>query len=195
MNQVIPYSQTKLAHELWEGLIEPGDTAIDATCGNGKDSVALASFLFPHPKARLIVIDIQKKALENTELALKGFLSDQQLQQVSFLHSCHSQMPKDLKPKLITYNLGYLPGSDKQLTTQAFTTLASIECALALLEPKSCISIMIYKGHEQGKKEDEALKNYLKSLDNSYFSCRSFNKLNFSLAPELIWVECLKKNT
>ena len=38
---------TALAHSLWRETIIPGvDTVIDATCGNGKDSVALSEMLF-----------------------------------------------------------------------------------------------------------------------------------------------------
>ena len=57
-------------------------------------------------------------------------------------------------PKLIVYNLGYLPGSDKLLTTKTSSTLLSVEKALSLIAPNGAISITCYPGHEEGKKEE-----------------------------------------
>merc|ERR1719491_1039742 len=66
---------TALAHSLWKTVIRPyDDIVIDATCGNGKDAVALCSMLFPEieeeedtisassTSPKLICIDIQKRA-------------------------------------------------------------------------------------------------------------------------------------
>ena len=130
---------TALAHSLWQSTILPyQDTVIDATCGNGKDCVALAKMLFPNsmnsdddcnddlgivldddstsPKPQLIGIDIQSRAIQNTKQSLLSSLSsDVYYNHVTILEQSHEhlmEVPRDMNSVgLICYNLGYLPGA------------------------------------------------------------------------------------
>ena len=80
--------------------------------------------------------------------------------------------------KAITFNFGYLPGSDHKIATHPSTSLAAIESALNLLKKGGIINLCIYSGGDTGYEEKEAILNYLKTLDskkwlvivNSYFN-------------------------
>lgn len=144
-----------LAHALWKGIIAPGDLAIDATAGNGHDSLVLASL-----GATLYVLDIQKKALETTEERLASYKNV-----LYFLQSHATFPPLPKPPKLIIYNLGYLPGGDKTLTTTLKSTLESLTLATHLLAPQGMITLMCYSGHPEGAKEEAALLLFTSFLE------------------------------
>ena len=141
-------SHLTFAHSLWREQLHPGSSAIDATCGNGYDSL----FLLQCGLSHLYCLDIQREALEMT----KGRLAE--FKNFSLHRVCHSTFPMVEKPvDLIVYNLGYLPGGDKGLTTRTETTLLSIESGLKLLTKRGLISVMVYPGHREGKREEESL--------------------------------------
>ena len=47
------------------------------------------------------------------------------------------------------YNLGWLPGGDKSITTKLEDTLESIEAAKRLVKHGGMISVMLYRGHAE----------------------------------------------
>ena len=155
---------TALAHSLWRETIIPGvDTVIDATCGNGKDSVALAEMLFDQTLARgndeeqpeLLCIDIQSRAAANTTEALRNVLHSD-----IFENHCrvlggtsHAPLPQPRNSQsvgLICYNLGWLPGSsadDKSaFATKTVTTMYSLTDAALMLRVGGLLSVMTYPG-------------------------------------------------
>lgn len=52
---------TEAAKAAWASLVSPGDTVVDATCGNGHDTLALARLVGPH--GCVIALDIQVSAV------------------------------------------------------------------------------------------------------------------------------------
>ena len=66
--------------------------------------------------------------------------------------------------KAIVFNLGYLPGGDKALTTRAKTTMAAVQDAMDLLQPDGLICITMYSGHSEGKREKESLLDFAEAL-------------------------------
>jgi len=169
-----------LAKNYWKAHLKPNDLSIDATCGNGHDSLFLADI------SSVISIDIQVQAINNTRALLEKHGKRGTLHNIS--HSEIDQIPLPQSPHLIVYNLGYLPHGDKSITTQTETTLISIQKSINLLSPKGAISITCYPGHTEGKKEEEHLINLLKlPVYNNLNIChhRWINKTN---APSLIWI-------
>lgn len=140
------------AHQFWKEHLKPTDHVIDATCGNGKDTAVLASLA-----AHVYAIDIQLDAIEKAQVFV-------QAKNVSFLHQCHTQLPQNQNVTLIIYNLGYLPGGNKQLTSQTETTLISVSRALAILPIGGALSITCYPGHPEGAVEEKALQKWSKTL-------------------------------
>lgn len=57
------------------------------------------------------------------------------------------------------YNLGYLPGSDKSITTSAQSTVASLRNALPYVS--RFISISCYRKHPGGDDEYLAVKDFV----------------------------------
>jgi len=178
-----------LAHSLWSTILRPHvDTAIDATCGNGHDSLVLARLLFPPENkrstsgslSRLICIDVQERACEKTERSLVDeFGNDDMLQsgQIQVLQTSHAPLPmnwarqtsnsmeldENLPIALVVYNLGWLPsnvdGGKEDCITQMDTTLESMVDAMLLLRVGGMLSVTTYP--KTNAAEDVAVRTFL----------------------------------
>lgn len=171
---------TALGHSLWMEVIEPyQDIVIDATAGNGKDSLILSKMLFPpdfkkptnrnpvhdDKTPKLISIDIQQLACENTLSLLEEHLdSDILKNNVQVLHQSHAPMPSLRKESvgLICYNLGYLPGGCKEAQTQMTTTIYSLADSALLIRPGGLLSVLSYPGN--GWREHCAVSYFMEGL-------------------------------
>ena len=148
------------AHTFWAKVLSPNDSAIDATCGNGHDTLILAKLL---PQGKVFSIDLQEAAIEKTR---KKVIQEGLEKRITLLHQSHESFP-DILPKsiqLIVYNLGYLPGGDKTVTTQTAVTLKSLQNALPLLKKEGVLFITLYPGHPEGEKEAAAVLDFAKKL-------------------------------
>ncbi|MCH9613530.1 MAG: hypothetical protein SP1CHLAM54_05330 [Chlamydiia bacterium] len=171
-NQHISFS-----HELWKKHLNPNDLAIDATCGNGKDAFILAKL-----PISLICLDIQQAAIETSKKYLNRSPN------VTFYHQSHETFPPLPKPpRLIIYNLGYLPGGDKELTTKTFSTIQSLKNALSILASDGLISIMCYPGHPEGAHEAQAVKAFISPFPHTVHTFYTR-----STSPFLITLRSLK---
>jgi hypothetical protein len=180
-----------LAHTYWKEHLRPGDVAIDATCGNGRDTLMLAQILLECPDSLLIGLDIQPAALEKTALLLKKSLPDSYLSRVLLHRLCHAQIdsiPLPIQPRLIVYNLGYLPGSDKTITTQTPTTLQSLQKGALLLASDGAISITCYPGHPEGEKEELEILAWTQLLNPAKWLVCHHRWVNRSASPSLFWI-------
>lgn len=156
------------AHAIWSKVVQKGDIVIDATCGNGHDTLILAKLALTEHSGIVYAMDLQEIAISQTKHNLQQHLPNILFQRIQFYHGCHSNFPINLaaqSAKLIVYNLGYLPGSDKTVTTCTHTTIQSISHALNFLCKDGLLSITCYPGHLEGKKEEEALIKFASSLD------------------------------
>ncbi|MCH9611241.1 MAG: hypothetical protein S4CHLAM81_01710 [Chlamydiales bacterium] len=155
MNQKIRLNSVSAkAHLRWKQLILPGDLIVDATCGNGHDSLFILEQL--NHTGFLVAYDIQQAALESTQMRI-GHFSNYKLKLQSH------EFIEEEGVRLICYNLGYLPGSDKSVTTMTKVTLNSLESAKKALLPGGLLSITCYPGHEEGSIESEAVRSWAKS--------------------------------
>lgn len=178
-----------LSKDYFARLAKLGDIVIDATCGNGHDTLFLASHL---SSGLLYTCDIQLKALETTKKMLEEKLTPNQLERIRFLHICHSQFPEEIEAqsvKLIVYNLGYLPGGDKSITTQSKTTLKSIKHAISLVMPGGAISITCYPGHPAGEIEEKEILEFVSTLDRNTWNCCLHTQVNREKAPSLLLLQ------
>ena len=168
------------AHDEWKKHLRPGDRVIDATCGNGYDALFLSKLNLSH----LYIFDIQEKALKTTQNRLGPHKN------VSYHLACHSLFAGVKVPvHLIVYNLGYLPGGDHSLATEVATTLKSLETGLHLLNPGGLISITLYPGHPEGKREEKALLAHLSMFSPKHFQISHHRVLNRSKAPSLLLIK------
>ena len=146
------------AHAQWRAHLRATDTAIDMTAGNGHDALALAELL---PHGHVIALDVQPQAVQATKLRTAPHAAHVRVLEASHAELAALELPK---AHLIVYNLGYLPGGDKKLTTHRETTLSSLTQALKLLHSGGALSIMCYPGHDEGLREEEAVVAWARSL-------------------------------
>ena len=93
------------------------------------------------------------------------------------------------QPAVIMFNLGYLPGGDKALTTTAEETVRAVRAALTLLRPGGLISLTMYPGHEEGRREQEQLCHLARELPADRFHCLLADMLNQSqTAPRVLLI-------
>ncbi|MCB1118602.1 MAG: methyltransferase domain-containing protein [Chlamydiia bacterium] len=191
MRSAFPLFQSHLdfAHMLWRQHLEPGDVAIDATCGNGHDTLALAKRILPSGK--LYALDIQKSALAAAKKLVEETLGKQD--NIVYLLQDHETLPGEEEGvKLIVYNLGYLPGGDHSRTTQTPTTLRSIQNGLPLLAPGGALSITCYPGHPEGAREEAALLSFASTLPPTHYNICHHRFINRQNSPSLLLIQTPK---
>lgn len=181
----------KLAKSLWNSHLEPGDIAIDATCGNGHDTLELCELLLSDPTSAVFAFDIQPQAILSTEKLLKQKLSSDHLQRVLLHRRTHLEINTiyfPYSPRLIVYNLGYLPGGDKSVTTKTEITLQSIKMSLELLADDGAISITCYPGHLEGAQEEKELLAFIETLPPQKWHVDHHLWTDHPNAPSFFWI-------
>ncbi|SEB04507.1 Putative rRNA methylase [Thalassobacillus cyri] len=174
------------AHDLMKSAIRAGDTAVDATCGNGHDTQLLSKLV--GETGHVYGFDIQESAITNT----RAKLTDTQLEQVTLIQDSHKKIGTYIKKEHITslkaaiFNLGYLPGSDKSIVTTPGSTLSAIEQLLDLLQPEGVIVLVVYHGHPGGTEEKDQLLEYVQNLDQHSFHVLQYGFINQRNAPPFI---------
>ena len=182
-----PKSLTQLAHNVIRRIVEQGDTVIDATAGNGNDTQLLASLV--GATGHTIAIDIQRSAIESTSSRLEraGLVADLRL--ADHASELNSLRAAGLQVKAVMLNLGYLPGSDKQITTGSLSTRAAIKAASEILQPGGAITIIAYRGHAGGLEEATIVEQYLTELPtDQYQTSRIDGDANNPTSPVLFVV-------
>jgi len=176
-----------LSHLLLQRFVHPGDRVVDATCGNGNDTLLLARLA--GPAGRVWAFDIQDDAVDRTTciLADAGLL-----QQVTILKSGHETLREHVAGPVtaIIFNLGYLPGSDRTVITRPDSTLAGLEQALEILAPGGIVAITLYPGHQGGSQERTALEQWSAQLAPGSFHVWRLGQVNVpATAPYMILVQ------
>jgi predicted methyltransferase len=177
----------EVARQLIRERVSPGETVIDATMGNGNDTLFLAQLV--GETGLVIAYDIQQEAIEKTRLRLEreGVLARVQLHMES--HEKISEV--EAKVGAVMFNLGYLPGGDKRVTTEAESTIRAIGAGLESLRPGGIMTVVVYWGHSAGKVEKEAVENYCRTLDQTKYLVLRYQYLNQqNQAPFLLAIEC-----
>lgn len=163
-------SLLETAHEIVRRHLNSGGIAIDATVGNGHDTVFLAQCV--GEAGHVYGFDIQTQALDNTRQRLQQRGLEER---VTLFHASHAGMQAYIPEKLcagiqaVMFNLGYLPGADKSVITQTQTTLDALDAAMHLLADHGVITVLAYPGHAGGDQEAEKLVDWCERLDKLQF--------------------------
>ena len=160
--------------------VKEDDIVIDATIGNGNDTLFLAKIV---PKGQVIGYDIQKEALVKTKELTKDY-NNVTLYLESHENMANLKLTKGVS--LILFNLGYLPQGDKKITTLASSSLRAIQAGLTILKDNGLILVVIYPGHEEGKKEEKAILNWLENSNLNYEIKRNTSN---KIAPFLVIIK------
>lgn len=185
-------SHLDLSHSYWERLILKGDIVIDATCGNGHDTLKLASLALMETNGQIWGFDIQQQALDNTRKLLEEELPPSYLKHIFLRNESHRTFPPEITEesvRLIVYNLGYLPGGNKSNTTKVESTLESLSNAKKLISSGGAISITCYPGHEEGAREQEAIVDAIAKWPPRAWNCTTHQWPNRRQAPTLLLIQ------
>lgn len=175
------------AKGLWQKIVIPGDVIIDATCGNGHDLVYLAHLALTPLSGWIIGIDIQQKAIDKTKELITQVLPAPLQNRIQLHLQSHETFPQtSTAPSLIVYNLGYLPGGEKSITTQFSSTLESIKNAQSLIKAGGVISITCYPGHPEGSIEERQILQYCSQQDPKLWNVTHQQWINRRSAPSLV---------
>ena len=153
---------TARAHAAVRAVVAAGDTVIDATAGNGRDTSFLAGVV--GPTGRVFAFDIQAEALARTAERLGS------APHVTLLKRNHAEMgdaiPAEHRGRVaaVMFNLGYLPGGDHSIATRAGSTRTAMAAALDLLRPGGVLTVLTYPGHAGGAEEAAAVAETLAPL-------------------------------
>lgn len=172
---------TQLAHEQIRPHLRPGDRVVDATVGNGHDTLFLAQRvgLTGHVDG----FDLQAQALART----RERLTQQRIEHVTLYLEDHARMDEFvIEPvQVIMFNLGYLPGGDKSMVTKTPSTLKALEAARTRLAHSGIITVMAYRGHDGGSEEAQAVRERLRQWEDHGFSVQEHHGSSTDDSPIL----------
>ena len=176
----------EMAHDFLAQVITQEDIVVDATMGNGHDTLFLAKLA-----KQVYSFDIQKQALKRTSQRLL----EAGLTNVELLLQGHENVDQFVREvKAAIFNLGYLPSADKSIITQPQTTLEALEKLCQMLVKGGRIAIMIYYGHEGGDIERDAVMDYVSQLPQQEYTATIYRTLNqINNPPFLVMIEKLER--
>ena len=158
---------------------------VDFTMGNGHDTLYFAQYL---SEGHVYAFDVQQMALDNTKKLLEdngGF------DNVTLILDSHHNVDKYVEGEIDAgiFNLGYLPGSDKSVTTQCNTTLEALDKAVKMLKVGGVIVVIIYPGHSEGTREADMVEQFCAKLDKHTYNTYKYALLNKKNPPYIVAAE------
>lgn len=180
---------TELAKSFMSMALKEGDTAVDATMGNGNDTLFLAKTV--GEQGKVICFDVQEQAIKNTRNLLE---QNKLCERIQLVQDGHENIDQYITDEIagVMFNLGYLPKGDHRIITRPETTIAAIDKSLNLLRRNGIVTIIIYYGHLGGQMEKEKVLDYVKMLNQNEFHVSKLEFINQSNEPPIL-VTILKK--
>lgn len=175
------------ARSLLRRAVQNGETVVDATVGNGHDTLFLAQLV--GEEGHVFGFDIQKGAIHNTTKRLE---EEGLINIVTLFHQGHEELSTSIPPhyhgkiKGAIFNLGYLPGGDKSVVTKPNTTITAIRQLIEMLAPEGMIVLVIYHGHAEGAIERDSLLTFVKELDQKKAHVLQYQFINQENNPPFI---------
>ena len=183
---------TEKVHHILTNQLKEGDRAIDATAGNGYDTLFLAEQV--GTSGKVIAIDIQDCAIRSTREKLEsaGLIDRVRLVTDNHAIALRKLIVEDHQNvAAITFNLGYLPGSDKSIQTRAESTEEALAASILSLTPGGYLCVTAYRGHIGGAVEAETVEAFMRKSQKEGHSV-DYHQPESSNSPPVLWV--LKKN-
>ncbi|MCM3569676.1 class I SAM-dependent methyltransferase [Neobacillus mesonae] len=182
LDRILPFVKILLKKS-----VNPGDIAVDATLGNGHDTVFLSELV--GDTGKVYGFDVQDQAIAATTERLK---QQGMLERAELFHDGHehaaSHIPASDHGKItgVVFNLGYLPGSDKRIVTKPETTISAINQLLGIMAPEGILVLVVYHGHEGGETERDALLHYCSQIDQKTAHVLQYQFINQEHNPPFI---------
>lgn len=181
------YSVTQWCAQFIQQQVQPGDLCIDATMGNGNDTLLLSCLC--GDTGQVLAFDIQEEALIHTRERLLLAQAPENCQLILDSHEHLASYAQPDSVSCIVFNFGYLPGGDHQKATRQESSLSALRAALPLLKKGGLLSLCIYSGGDTGFEERDAILSWLKELNpKDYLVIRSdyYNRPNHPPIPVLV---------
>ncbi|MGV3244246.1 class I SAM-dependent methyltransferase [Staphylococcus sp. 11261D007BR] len=178
VERILPFAKS-----LVKSHIASDSIVIDATCGNGHDTLYLAQNV---PNGYVYACDIQEEAIQQTAQRIN------QYDNVKLIKSSHDLITNYLAEEhqqridVAMFNLGYLPKGDKTIVTHPETTIRAIETIFQHLSTEGLIVLAIYPGHPEGYRESEVVLEYLQHFDQNKAHILKYEFINQRNHPPYI---------
>lgn len=179
----LAHSTVMLAVQAISQAYQGGDPlyCIDATAGNGHDTCFLAGLgKSLRREFSVLACDVQEEALQSTGERLKQYDL-----QAELVHSGHENIVRYLPEQSVLagamFNLGYLPGKDREkvfIATKAETSVLAIQRLCERLYPQGVISVHCYTGHAGGMEEYQAVRDFAVSLAPKFWRVLCVSDMN-----------------
>jgi len=160
------YKTVEMAKHFAKNHILSGDICIDATCGNGSDTLFLSESA--GESGIVFSFEIQEEVLEKTKKSLEDKAVFANIQYIGKSHIYMDEFAKPESISCIMFNLGWLPGGNHNIKTMTESTISALEKSLALIKPGGIISICLYCGEEMGYGEKNTVLDFAKNLGSPY---------------------------
>lgn len=191
-NQLI----TERVHELIGPWIPVGGTVIDGTMGNGHDTLFLGKAV--GNKGCVYAFDVQEEALKTTHTYLEeqyegSIYRESHVEQVQWIPGIHLIHDSHERLKLLpieqgidaaVFNLGYLPGGNKEVTTRCSSTMEALASVTEGLKVGGVLSVVTYPGHNMGADEDAVISQWLETLSKKRYEVLMLAYMNRESAPK-----------
>ena len=179
------FSMVNRVHGILETYLSPGDVVVDATAGQGNDTLFLAQLV--GDKGKVWAFDIQEEACA----ASKEKLAQRQIDWAEVICDNHANLARYVQTpiKAGVFNLGYLPGASHGVITEGATTLAALQAMMELLLPGGVIVLVCYLGHAGGQAEYVMIEDVLADVPAQDWCVEEFRFVNKKLAPRVIMVK------
>lgn len=173
----------RFAHRLLSDTVSVGDAVMDGTAGNGHDTLLLAKLV--GIEGKVWAFDVQEQALQATLGRLKN---EGMERQVALILDGHQYAAEYVDQQLAAavFNFGWLPGSDKSCTTQAQTSIAALDSAVAMLKSGGLLVAVLYPGHEAGREEAAAVETWAAVLPQREYAVLKYGFINQKNRPPYI---------
>ena len=174
------------AHRAVADVVRRGDVVVDATLGNGHDTLFLAQCV--GSGGQVFGFDVQEEAIRSTVKRLAEAGIAESVCQL-YLES-HAKMGEYVPEgvRAVMFNLGYLPGGDKVMITRVDTSLAAVARALGLLAAGGVMTVMCYPGHAGGGEEALAVKGLLAGIGRESFDVKLLEREGASASAPFLLV-------
>ena len=157
---------TARAHAFVREHVHEGAIVIDATAGNGHDTLFLADLV--GDMGKVYALDIQSEAIASTANRLPTGLR----KRVELLQADHANLEQLIPDReqgciqVAMFNLGYLPGGEKSKITQIESTAPALTSAWAMLAQGAVLSVLAYPGHAGGATEATWVQQFFRRLSD-----------------------------
>lgn len=166
--------------------LREGDVAVDFTMGNGHDTEFLSRTV--GESGHVYAFDIQAQAVASTARRLEESGCPKNY---TLIHDSHEFVAKYVTVPFRAgmFNLGWLPGGDKSITTLRKSTMPAIEAAIGLMDRDAILNVAVYPGHEEGDAEGKMICEYLAGISRHKVCATRVNILNSPTSPYFIVIE------